>query len=423
MKKIFLILFFINLSLSVAQDVIDKIVAVVDSEVILQSELDFQVAMFAAQRNLDPNDPKIKEQLLNKLIEDKLLYAQSILDSIEVSDEDVNRQLDQVIAYYTQQYGSQERLEKAYGMSTERIRREMKDDTRKNLMADMLKNQKFGKIEVTRREVKEFFETYEDSLGMISEKFEIAHIYINPKSNDKLKQKAKLFAQSLLDSLRNGADFEELAKNSSDDPGSAAAGGDLGFVKRGVFYPEFESAAFKLKEGQLSEVIESPVGFHIIELLEKRGESIHARHILVKPKTDDEADLKAIEKLSEIRDSIINNVNTFSYFASKYSDDKETAKFEGLLGTFEVGQLDKSLLDQVYKLEVGEIGFPKRLEVGNGEYGFHIVKLIDRIPAHKASLTTDYEEIKRIAEFKKREELLSKWIEEIKSNVYWEIRI
>lgn len=423
MKKIFLILFFINLSLSVAQDVIDKIVAVVDSEVILQSELDFQVAMFAAQRNLDPKDPKIKEQLLNKLIEDKLLYAQSILDSIEVSDEDVNRQLDQVITYYTQQYGSQERLEKAYGMSTERIRREMKDDTRKNLMADMLKNQKFGKVEVTRREVKEFFETYEDSLGMISEKFEIAHIYINPKSNDKLKQKSKLFAQSLLDSLRNGADFEELAKNSSDDPGSAAAGGDLGFVKRGVFYPEFESAAFKLKEGQLSEVIESPVGFHIIELLEKRGESIHARHILVKPKTDDEADLKAIEKLSEIRDSIINNVNTFSYFASKYSDDKETAKFEGLLGTFEVGQLDKSLLDQVYKLEVGEIGFPKRLEVGNGEYGFHIVKLIDRIPAHKASLTTDYEEIKRIAEFKKREELLSKWIEEIKSNVYWEIRI
>lgn len=423
MKKFFLILFFINISVAFAQEVIDKIVAVVDSEVILQSELDFQVAMFAAQRNLDVKDPKIKEQLLNKLIEDKLLYAQSLLDSIEVSDEDVNRQLDQVIAYYTQQYGSQERLEKAYGMSTERIRREMKDDTRKNLMADMLKNQKFGQVEVTRREVKEFFETYEDSLGMISEKFEIAHIYINPKSNDKLKQKAKTFANTLLDSLRNGADFEELAKNNSDDPGSAAAGGDLGFVKRGVFYPEFESAAFKLKEGQISEVIESPVGFHIIELMEKRGESIHARHILLKPKTDDEADLKAIEKLSELRDSINNNVNTFSYFAATYSDDKETAKFEGLLGTFEVGQLDKSLLDQVYKLEVGEIGFPKRLEVGNGEYGFHIVKLISRIPAHKANLETDYEEIKRIAEFRKREDLLSKWIEEIKSNVYWEIRI
>jgi len=287
----------------------------------------------------------------------------------------------------------------------------------------MLKNQKFGQLDVTRREVKEFFETYQDSLGMISEKFEIAHIFVNPKSTDKLKLKSKLFAQSLLDSIKNGADFAELAKKVSEDPGSASAGGDLGFVKRGVFYPEFESAAFKLKEGELSEVIESPVGFHIIELIEKRGESIRTRHILVKPKSDDEADLNAIEKLSDIRDSINNNLNTFEYFASKYSDDKETANFGGLLGKFEVGQLDKSLLDQVYKLSEGEISFPKRLEVGNGEYGFHIVKLIKRVPAHKADLDLDYEEIKRIALFKKREKLISNWISEIKENIYWELRI
>jgi len=423
MEKFFLILFFISSSIILSQEVIDKIVAVVDDEVILQSELDFQVAMYASQRNLDVNDSKIRKELLNKLIEDKLLYAQSLLDSIEVSDDDVNRQLDQVIAYYTTQYGSQERLEKAYGMSTEKIRREMREDTRKNLMADMLKNQKFGQVEVTRREVKEFFNTYKDSLGMISEKFELAHIYINPKSSDKLKNKSRTFALELLDSIKNGADFNELAKNNSDDPGSAAEGGDLGFVKRGVFYPEFESAAFRLKEGELSPVVESPVGFHIIELIERRGESIHARHILVKPKTDDEADLNAIEKSSEIRDSISNDVNTFSHYAAKYSDDKETAKFEGLLGTFEVGQLDKSLLDQVYKLEEGGIGFPKRLEVGNGEYGFHIVKLIKRKPAHQADLDKDYDEIKRIAEFKKREKLFNEWIEEIKENIYWELRI
>lgn len=423
MKKMFLIILLFHTSLIISQEVIDKIVAVVDDEVILQSELEFQVAMYAMQRKLDPDDPLLKKELLNKLIEDKLLYAQSILDSVEVSDDDINRQLDQVIAYYTQQYGSQERLEEAYGMSTEKIKREMRDDTRKNLMADMLKNQKFGKLDVTRREVKEFFETYQDSLGMISEKFEIAHIFVNPKSTDKLKLKSKLFAQSLLDSIKNGADFAELAKKVSEDPGSASAGGDLGFVKRGVFYPEFESAAFKLKEGELSEVIESPVGFHIIELIEKRGESIRTRHILVKPKSDDEADLNAIEKLSDIRDSINNNINTFEYFAAKYSDDKETANFGGLLGKFEVGQLDKSLLDQVYKLSEGEIGFPKRLEIGNEEYGFHIVKLIKRVPAHKADLDLDYEEIKRIALFKKREKLISNWISEIKENIYWELRI
>lgn len=422
MKKLVLLLY-ICAPLLFAQEVVDNIVAIVDEEVILKSELDFQVAMFASQRNLDASDPRLRKELLNKLIEDKLLYAQAVLDTIEVSDDEVNNQLDQVIAYYTQQYGSQERLEKAYGMSTEKIRREMKEDTRKNLMAEMLKGQKFGQIDVTRREVKEFFENHKDSLGLISEKFEIAHIFINPKSNDKLKQKSKNFAKSLRDSILNGADFSELAKKNSDDIGSASGGGDLGFVKRGVFYPEFESAAFKLKQGELSEVIESPVGYHIIELLEKRGESIHCRHILIKPKIDDAADLKAIEQLSEIRDSINKKINTFGYYAAKYSDDKESSKFNGLLGIFEVGQLDKQMLDQVYKLEEGEIGFPKRLEVGGGEYGFHIVKLLKRIPEHAADLERDYDEIKKIAEFKKRERLFKDWVKEIKENIYWETRI
>lgn len=423
MRKIFLFLLLASVSNIIGQDVVDRIVAVIDDEVILQSELDFQVAMFASQRKMDPTDPSIKAQLLDKLIQDKLLYAQAVIDTIEVSDDDVNRQLDQVISYYTQQYGSKERLEKAYGMSTEKIRREMKEDTRKNLMAEMLKGQKFGTVDVTRREVAEFFETNKDSLGLISEKYEIAHIFVNPKSNDKLKKQAKDFAQALLDSIKNGADFSELAKENSDDVGSAAGGGELGFVKRGVFYPEFESASFKLKKGELSEVTESPVGFHVIQLIEKRGESINTRHILVKPKSDDAADLKAIEQLSDLRDSIMNEKNTFGYYANKFSDDKETSKFDGVLGTFEVGQLDKQMLDQVYKLDEDEVGFPKRLEVAPGEYGFHIVKLIKRVPEHKASLETDFNEIKRITEFKKREKLFADWMEEIKKNIYWDTRI
>ncbi len=374
MKYKVLIMFFILVSNFNAQEVIDKIAAVVDNEIILNSELEFQVGMYAAQRKLDSQDPDIRKQLLNKLIEDKLMYAQAILDSIEVSDDDVNRQLEQIIGYYTQQYGSKERLEQAYGMSVEKIKREMKEDTRKSLMAEMLKNQKFAQVDVTRREVGEFFENFQDSLGLISEKFEISHIFVNPKSNDKLKRKARDFAVQLRDSLVKGTNFDSLARKNSDDPGSAAAGGDLGFVKRGVFYPEFESAAFRLKEGELSQVIESPVGYHIIELIEKRGESIRARHILIKPKSDDAADLKAIEELTDLRDSVISNKNTFEYYASKYSNDKETAKFGGVLGTFEAGQLEKPLLDLIYKLREGELSFPKRLEVGGGDYGFHIVK-------------------------------------------------
>jgi len=423
MKKISLIILLSLFQIINAQEVIDKIVAVVDDEVILQSELDFQTAMFAAQRQLDPKDSTIKQQLLNKLIEDKLLYAQSILDSIEVTDEQVDGQLDYLVNYYKQQYGSKEKLEEAYGMSVEKIKREMREDTKKNLMSDMLKNQKFGSVDVTRREVKGFYDTYKDSLGLISEKFEIAHIFINPKSSDKLKSKSRDYAQTILDSIKNGADFSELAKKISDDPGSKSAGGDLGFVKRGVFYPEFESAAFRLRKDEYSKVIESPVGFHIIQMLERRGESIHTRHILIKPKSDNNSDIIAIEKLSEIRDSLMKGSKSFEYYAKIYSDDKQTSKFGGVLGTFEKGQLEKPMLDQVYKLSEGEIGFPKRLEVGGGDYGFHIVKLIKRIPEHYASLEMDYDELKKIAELRKKEKLFTSWMKEIKEKIYWEIRI
>jgi len=228
-------------------------------------------------------------------------------------------------------------------------------------------------------------------------------------------------AQSLLDSIKNGADFAALAIKYSDDPGSASKGGDLGTVKRGVFFPEFEAAAFALAPGELSTVIESPVGFHVIELLERKGESIHTRHILIKIKTDDEADLKAIELLTELRDSIISEKNTFGYYARKYSDDKETAKFDGELGTLEVNQLDKPLLDKVYKMKVGEVSFPKRIDINKDNYGFHIIKLRKRTPEHIANIVDDYDDIKKLAQYQKREKLFNKWLNEVKQNIYWEI--
>jgi peptidyl-prolyl cis-trans isomerase SurA len=416
--------FFFALLLTInAQEVLDKVVAIVGDEIILKSELDYQTTYRAAQRNLDPKDETLRRQILNEEIEKKLLYAQAELDSIEISDEEIESQLDYQLNFFKQQYGSQERLESAYGMSIERIRRELRDETRKNLMAQTVQNQKFGMVDVSRKEVDDFFEIYQDSLGLIPEKFEIAHIFINPKANDRVTKKAKDFAQSLLDSIRAGADFAKLAKQYSNDPGSAKLGGDLGFVKRGVFFPEFESAAFALAEGQISEVIKSPVGFHIIQLLERRGESINTRHILIKIKNDDDADLESITILSDLRDSILSSQNTFAYYARNYSDDKETSKFGGKLGNFEVGQLDKSLLDQVYKLKEGEISFPKRLNLDNGEYGFHIIKLVKRTPEHLANIDKDYEDIKRLVIFDKRQKLYLKWMSELKSKIFWEIRL
>ncbi|MBU0475551.1 MAG: peptidylprolyl isomerase [Bacteroidetes bacterium] len=422
MKKI-IILLFVMLGSVIAQEVLDEIVAVVDNEIILKSELDLRLNIEASQKKFDPTVLANKKRVLDGMIAEKLLYAQAELDTIEVTDEEINQQLDYQMNYFIKQYGSRERVEETYGMSIEQIKREFKEETRKNIMAQKVQQQKFGQIDVTRREVFDFYNSYKDSLGLIPEKFTLSHIFINPKKDSAVKDKAKLFAQSLLDSLRHGADFAKLASKYSDDPGSKAQGGDLGTVDRGVFYPEFEAAAFALKDNEISDIVESPVGFHIIQLLERKGNQIHSRHILVMIKSDDESDYKAIELLTDIKDSIRHETNTFEYYARKYSDDKETAKFDGKLGTMEVGQIEKQLLSTIYAMKEGEISPPKKINIDAQNYGYHIVKLYKRIPEHVANIDTDFDDIKRLAQFRKREKLYNDWVEELKSKIYWEIKI
>lgn len=406
-----------------SQQVLDKIVAVVDNEIILQSELEFQLQTYAAQQKIDPNTPGLKQQILNSMIDDKLVYAQALFDSIEVSDDEVNQRVDYQVNYFIQQYGSTERLEQVYGMNIAKIKRELRDDVRKNIMIQKLQQKKFGDVEASRLEVEDFFNKYKDSLGVIPEKVQISHILKIPEASKATKEKYRKFAQAILDSIKAGADFAEMAKKYSEDPGSAKKGGDLGFVKRGVFYPEFEAAAWALKPGQISDVVETPVGFHIIQLLEKRGESIHTRHILIKIKKGENADLKAIEFLSSLRDSIVNKKGTFEYYAKKYSDDKETAPFGGDLGTFYVSQLDKSLQETVSKMKVGEISFPKRIDLGGDNYGYHIVYLTKRIPQHKANLDEDYNELQKLASQNKKQEMYQEWIKELKKKIYWDVRL
>lgn len=422
MKKIFLIIILVTPVL-LSQQVLDKIVAVVDNEIILKSELDFQVNQLAYNRKIDPSTPGLKDQVLNSMIEEKLAYAQANYDSIVVTDEEVNSRIDYQLDYLQRQYGSREKIEQMYGMSVEKIRRELSDDVRKSLMIQKLQEKNFGMVDVSRKEVDDFYYKFRDSIGIIPEKVSISHLYRNPRKTESIKAKYRKIAEDLLDSLKAGADFAELAKKYSEDPGSAVQGGDLGFVKKGVFYPEFESAAFALNDNQISDVIESPVGFHIVQLLEKRGESVHTRHILIKIKSDEQADYDAIDFLNEMRDSVVRNVNTFKYYAKKFSEDTETAPFGGDLGVFYLNQLDKNMLDIVSKLKQGEISYPKRIEYGTDDYGYHIVYLQERVQQHPADLEKDYNEIKRLAEDYKKQKMYSEWISKLKDKIYWEIKL
>jgi peptidyl-prolyl cis-trans isomerase SurA len=417
---VFLLLFG---SLGFAQQVIDQIAAVVDNEVILKSELDYQIKMAAAQRKIDPNTPGLSEQVLNQMIEEKLAYAQALLDSIQVSDEEVNQRIDYQIQYFEQQYGSKEKVEQLYGMSLEKIRRTLEDPVKKQILVQRLEEKKFGDVEASRRDVESFFQTYKDSIGVIPEKVEIAHIFVNPKVTEKIKELYRQKAEAILDSIKHGSDFADMAKKYSEDPGSNSSGGDLGWVGKGVFYPEFEASAFALKQGEISGVVESPVGFHIIQLIERRGDKIHSRHILIKIKKGDQADLDAIEMLSSIRDSIIQGKGTFAEYAKKYSEDKETNAYGGDLGTFFLNQLDQNMLDVVSKLKDGEISYPKRIDYGTENYGYHIVLLKQRVLQHEATLETDYPEIKKLTDQYKKQKLYNEWIKQLKSTIYWKTMI
>ena len=420
--KLFLLIVVIGFNVY-AQEVVDKIAAIVDNEIILKSEVDYQVRITAAQKKEDPDTPGLEKEVLNQMIDEKLAYAQALLDSIQVSDDEVNNRIDYQIKYFEQQYGSQEKVEKIYGMSIEKIKHTLEDPIRKQIMVQKLEQKKFGDINVPRLEVEKFFNEFKDSIGVIPEKVQIAHIFIIPKETEKAKEKYKAKAEAILDSLKHGADFAKMAKKYSEDPGSASEGGDLGWVGKGVFYPQFEAAAFALKPGQISGVVESPVGYHIIQLIDKRGDKIHVRHILIKIKKGDEADLEAITKLSNIRDSIVTGHESFAKMAKKYSEDKESAPYGGDLGTLYVNQLDPTLKEIVSNLKVGEISFPKRLNYGRENYGYHIVLLEKRIPQHQASLKTDFPEIQKLAEQYQKQKLYNAWIDKLKKSIYWKIML
>jgi peptidyl-prolyl cis-trans isomerase SurA len=290
-------------------------------------------------------------------------------------------------------------------------------------MVQKLQEKNFSGIEASRREVEEFYSKYKDSIGVIPDKVKLSHIYRNPKSSIEQKKKYYDIANTILDSINQGADFSIMAKRYSQDPASAVNGGDLGFVKRGIFYPEFESVAFALNVGQISNIIETQAGYHIIQLLEKRGEAIHTRHILIKIKNDEQADLRTIEFLTEVRDSITRKFDTFANYAKKYSEDKESNAFGGDLGTFYVSQLDKNLSEIVTKLKEGEISFPRRIEYGADNYGYHIVYLEKRTPQHAADIENDYQELKKLADEYKKQKQYEKWIENLKGKIYNEVRI
>lgn len=404
-----------------AQTVLDRVVAVVDNEVILESELNAQVQFYVLNNRLDATTPGVKEQVLQSMIAEKLILAKAIEDSIVVTDDEVQQQLDRVIQQRIQQFGSESRLEEMYGMPISRIRREFRDEMRKQLLTQRMQQERFGMTDVGRREVEEFFLAYRDSLPRVPEEAELAHIFIRPKASVDDRVAARKRLMQIRDSIVAGGDFADFARRYSEDAGSAAQGGDLGLVRRGLFVREFESAVFSLGVGELSYAVETPFGVHLIQLLERRGDAVRARHILLRVAVSDAEADSTIALLSRIRKRVLAG-ESFAELARKYSDDEDTKLVGGVLGSFELDQLPKELSTTVSPLAEGEISEPAQLTAGNVT-GYHIVWMKRRTPAHAMTLETDYQRISTIALSAKRMREYERWIEELKGSIYWQIRI
>ena len=419
-KLLFLTILLIPLALS-AQTLIDRIVAVVDKEIITESELNERVSFLAMQNHIDPNQKGLRAQVLDGLISEKLVLAQALIDSVEVTDDEITRALDQQIANFVRQVGSEQRVEQMYGKSISRIKREYRTEIKNQLLVQKVRQQREASFSVTRREVEDFFISFKDSLPQVPEEFELSHIYIVPKPDTAVEAKTRQLMQLVLDSIHAGGDFADFAKRYSTDPGSAASGGDLGWEKRGVFVREFEETVFGLKEGDISGIVKTQFGFHIIQLISRRGESVHARHILMKIDKGPASDSAAVDTLRAFRERVLKG-ESFAELASKYSEDEDTKSVGGDLGSLTADQLQPDFAGQIKDIKAGEISEPQRTVVG-ASYGFHLIWMRKRTPPHAINIQDDYKRIEQLALYMKRNKLNAEWLDELKKTIYVDIRL
>ncbi len=424
---LFALAFGLSLPLATAQvkegQSVDKIVAVAGNEVILQSDVQTQMALLAQQDPSvmkNPNNPELLRRILDALVNEKLILIKAIEDSVKVSDDEVTERLNFQIQSLVQQLGSEKRVEEVYGMSIARIRRDFRDEIRKQLLTERKKQQKFMDIKPSQREVETFYRDYRDSLPLVPEQYELYHIVKYVDATTAAKDEARKMAQRVRDSILSGGSFADFAKRYSADPGSANSGGELGFVDKGKLVPEYEKVAYNLKPNEISDPVETPFGFHIIQLVEKRQSSINTRHILFKigQSNDDVERTKA--ELAALKKKVEEGAN-FEELARANSDDEETKAFGGVIGPVESTRLGE-LASVVTALPDGGVSDPMPYAGSPTKVGFRIVYRKAKTPEHLMSLENDLKRVEQFATMFKRNKMYEDWVQELRNTIYWEVK-
>ena len=417
----------------------DQIVAVVNNKIILKSDVDADVSAYMrqAQQYGQPIDfsEDIWYAFLKANVENEVLLEIARIDSITVSDDRVNRAMDQRIQQLTQQAGGEQALERAFGKSIIQLKEDFRSDFREQMLTENVKMTKMQSVKITRPEVQEFFDSIpKDSLPTVPEQVSLSQIVILPPAKKDARDAAYNLAKTLRDSAANyGVPLEELAIRHSTGP-SAPRGGLLPLMPLNQLVSEYSAAASALQPGQISEVVETEFGFHVIQLIRRVGDQIETRHILISVDSAELDDDFAIQRLNEIKDTVLtDNEYTFSVMAKLRSQDPVTKATGGKVldpqtndRLIPLNRLDPALYRIVLLMdEIGTISEPKPFNLGNANSGkaYRIVRLDQQISEHIANMQQDYERLKNIALQQKQQREYTQWIDEYKKDLYIEFRI
>ena len=415
--------------------VIDKVVAVVGKNIILQSDIENQYIQYRMQGLTDGTGKEVRARILEDLLLQKLMLNQAEMDSITVTDDQVETQMDQRIRYFVTRLGSQEKLEEQFGKSMSEIKEEVRQAVKDQMLQEQVQAKIMQNVVVTPKEVKDFFNDIpNDSLPMIQPEYEIVQIVKRPpvSIDEKLQVKDRLY-QIRKRILEGESSFSTMAVLYSEDPGSARQGGELGFAGKGVYATEFENVAFNLHDGEISDVVETQFGFHIIQLIERRGETVNCRHILLTAKVPVEALEKAQNQLDSVAQLIRNGDMTFEEACKKFSDDdsKNNGGYLTNAGTGgnwlslkDMQQLEaeypeyKNLAFVVSRLEVGEVSDPLPMTTNENNDAFRLIMVKRKTEVHQANLKDDYTLIQNWAIGQKRQEAIGKWVSNKAAKAY-----
>lgn len=407
---------------------IDKVVAVIGDNIILRSEIEAQYQQMVSQNQSAEADPNMRCVIFDNLLLERLFLSQAVLDSVTVAPEEIDAELDRRIKYFISIFGSREKLEEYYGKSVIELKDDFKDDIEKQLLSDKMKGKVFSGLKVTPSEVKEFFESIpKDSIPYFNSELELGQIVMMPKVSQQEKDAARKKLEGIRNDIAQGADFSIKAIQYSNDKGSYLDGGNLGVISRGELVPEFEAVAYKLKEGELSDVVETPFGFHLIIVDEKRGDKLKLRHILIQPQIT----RKDMALVQDRMDSILHQLRvdslTWRDAVRQYSEDEQSKSIGGMMtnqktGTtyFEKADIDGTLIFTIDRMKVGEysdvLPYASPGPSGEDKQGYRIIWLKSETKPHAASLEQDYSKIQAAAKSEKQQKALEEWMRLHRSN-------